>query len=318
MWKVIKRRWKYLTAKLSGRFEETADPKVQLEQAMVEAQDQHRRLVEQAASVIANQKQTELQLNRSMQELERISGTTRQALTMADDAARRGDTAKAAEYNQTAQAFANRLIATEKRVEDLKTMHLQAAQAADQARSAVAQNASLLQQKLAERQKLLSQLDQTRMQEQLNTAMASLSQTVDQDVPTFDDVRAKIEAQYAKALGTAELSGQSVESAHARGGAGWCQLGGADAPGADAPADGATRRRPGQRRPAARLVPSGPGSGQPTYGRPGDGGGCRQCPGREGRGSGGANGGPASGAGRGHRSGDRLSDRRLTSVAETR
>jgi len=36
MWKVLKRRWKYLTAKLSGRFEETADPKVQLEQAMVE------------------------------------------------------------------------------------------------------------------------------------------------------------------------------------------------------------------------------------------------------------------------------------------
>jgi phage shock protein A len=212
MWKVLKRRWKYLTAKLSGRFEETADPKVQLEQAMVEAQDQHRRLVEQAASVIANQKQTELRLNRSMQELERISGTTRQALTMADEAARRGDTAKATEYNQTAQAFANRLIATEKQVEDLKTMHLQAAQAADQARAAVAQNASLLQQKLAERQKLLSQLDQTRMQEQLNTAMASLSQTVDQDVPTFDDVRAKIEAQYAKALGTAELSGQSVES----------------------------------------------------------------------------------------------------------
>jgi phage shock protein A len=212
MWKVIRRRWKYLTAKLSGRFEESADPKVQLEQAMVEAQDQHRRLVEQAASVIANQKQTELQLNRSMQELERISGTTRQALTMADDAGRRGDTAKATEYNQTAQAFANRLIATEKRVEDLKNMHLQAAQAADQARAAVQQNASLLQQKLAERQKLLSQLDQARMQEQLNTAMASLSQTVDQDVPTFDDVRAKIEAQYAKALGTAELSGQSVEA----------------------------------------------------------------------------------------------------------
>ena len=36
MWKVIKRRWNYLVAKLSGRFEETADPKVQLEQAMAE------------------------------------------------------------------------------------------------------------------------------------------------------------------------------------------------------------------------------------------------------------------------------------------
>jgi phage shock protein A len=212
MWKALRRRWKYLTAKLSGHFEETADPKVQLEQAMAEAQEQHRRLVEQAASVIANQKQTELQLNRSMQELERISGSTRQALSMANDAANRGDTAKATEYNQTAEAFANRLIATEKRVDDLKNMHLQATQAAQQAKAAVQQNANALQQKLAERQKLLSQLDQARMQEQLNTAMASLSQAVGQDVPTFDDVRAKIEAQYARALGTAEVSGQTVEA----------------------------------------------------------------------------------------------------------
>jgi len=201
-----------MTAKLSGRWEENADPKVQLEQAMAEAQEQHRRLVEQAASVIANQKQTELQLNRSMQELERTNNSTRQALAMANDAAKRGDTAKATEYNQTAEAFANRLIVTEKRVEDLKNMHLQATQAAQQAKAAVQQNANLLQGKLAERQKLLSQLDQARMQEQLNSAMSTLSQTVGQDVPTFDEVRTKIEAQYAKALGTAELSGQGVDA----------------------------------------------------------------------------------------------------------
>lgn len=212
MWKAIRRRWKYLTAKLSGRWEEGADARVQLEQAMVEAQEQHRRLVEQAASVIANQKQTELQLNRSMQELEKIGSSTRQALSMADDAAKRGDTVKATDYNQTAEAFANRLIVTEKRVDDLKTMHLQATQAAQQAKAAVQQNANALQQKLAERQKLLSQLDQAKMQQQLNTAMASLSQAVGQDVPTFDEVRAKIEAQYAKALGTAEISGQGVEA----------------------------------------------------------------------------------------------------------
>jgi phage shock protein A len=212
MWNAIKRRWKYLTAKLSGRWEENADPKVQLEQAMAEAQEQHRRLVEQAASVIANQKQTELQLNRSMQELERTNASTRQALSMANDAAKRGDTAKATEYNQTAEAFANRLIVTEKRVDDLKNMHLQATQAAQQAKAAVQQNANLLQGKLAERQKLLSQLDQARMQEQLNSAMSTLSQTVGQDVPTFDEVRTKIEAQYAKALGTAELSGQGVDA----------------------------------------------------------------------------------------------------------
>ena len=49
------------------------------------------------------------------------------------------------------------------------------------------------------------------MQEQMNTAMASLTETVGQDVPTFDEVRDKIEARYAKAKGAQELQGESVE-----------------------------------------------------------------------------------------------------------
>ena len=52
MWKVIKRWWKYLAMKLHVRHEENADPKVQLEQAIQEAKEQHKRLTEQAASVI--------------------------------------------------------------------------------------------------------------------------------------------------------------------------------------------------------------------------------------------------------------------------
>ncbi|MHB1535932.1 MAG: PspA/IM30 family protein, partial [Acidimicrobiales bacterium] len=209
---VLRRRWKYLTAKSANRFEERADPKIQLEQAIADAQDQHRRLVEQAASVVANQKQTEMQLHRAMEELEKVSGSTRQALRMAQDAGVQGDAARAAEYNQTAEAFANRLVATENQVNDLKTMSLQTTQAAQQARAAVAQNSAALQEKLAQRQKLLSQLDQAKMQEQLNRAMSSLSVTVGQDGPTLDQVRDKIEQRYAKAIGMSELSGQTVES----------------------------------------------------------------------------------------------------------
>jgi phage shock protein A len=212
MIKFFKRMWAYMTASANTKFEERADPKVQLEQAIGEAQDQHRRLTEQAANVIANQKQTEMRLNRSMEELERLNGSTKQALLMVDDAQRRGDNAKAAEYNQAAEGFANRLISVEKQVEDLKTMHLQTTQAADQAKAAVQQNSAALQKKLAERQKLLSQLDQAKMQEQMNNAMATLSQTVGQDVPSIDQVRDKIEARYAKAIGASELQGQTVES----------------------------------------------------------------------------------------------------------
>jgi phage shock protein A len=76
----------------------------------------------------------------------------------------------------------------------------------------VQQNSTALQQKLSERQKLLSQLDQAKMQEQMNKAMATLSEAVGQDVPTLDEVREKIETRYAKAKGMAELQGESVES----------------------------------------------------------------------------------------------------------
>jgi len=212
MFKVIKRWWKYMTAKLSGSFNERADPKVQLEQAIMEAQEQHRRLREQAANVIANQKQTEMRLSRAMEELEKINGNARQAVLMADESTKGGDAAKATDYTRAAESFANRLIALEAEVENLKALHLQATQAADQAKHAVQQNSTALQQKLSERQKLLGQLDQAKMQEQMNKAMSSLSETVGDDVPTLDEVREKIEARYAKAKGMSELTDASVET----------------------------------------------------------------------------------------------------------
>ena len=212
MFKLLRRVWRYMTAKGRSSFDEHADPKVQLEQAIYEAQDQHRRLKEQAANVIANQKQTEMRLSRALEELEKVNGNARQAVLMADEATKAGDAKKAGEYTQAAESFANRLIAIEREVEDLKQMHYQSAQAAEQAKAAVSQNSSALQQKLAERQKLLSQLDQAKMAEQMNKAMASLSETVGEDVPTFEEIRGKIEARYAKAKGMAELTEQSVES----------------------------------------------------------------------------------------------------------
>ena len=131
---------------------------------------------------------------------------------MADEATKAGDTAKATEYSSAAEAFANRLIALEHEIEETKTLALQSTQASEQAKAAVPQNSAALQKKLAERQKLLSQLDQAKMQEQMNKAMATLSETVGEDVPTFDEVRDKIEARYAKAKGMSELTGESVES----------------------------------------------------------------------------------------------------------
>jgi phage shock protein A len=146
-----------------------------------------------------------------MEELGKVNSNTQQAVLMADEATKRGDATKATEYTNAAEAFANQLIVLEKEVEDLKQLSLQSTQASDQAKQAVMQNSAALQKKLSERQKLLSQLDQAKMQEQMNKAMTSLAETVGQDVPTLEEVRQKIEARYAKAKGMAELEGNSVE-----------------------------------------------------------------------------------------------------------
>jgi phage shock protein A len=205
------RVWRYLVAALTGRFEEAADPKVQIEQAITEAQEQHRQLTQRAASVIANQKKAEMDLERSMRELEKLNGSTRQAVLMAEEARARGDEQKAVEYTQTAETFANRLVSQEQSIDTLKSLVLQSTQAADTAKQAVDQNARRLQERLSERQKLLSQLDQARMQEQMNAALESVSATVGRDVPSLEQVREKIELRYAHARGAAELQADSVE-----------------------------------------------------------------------------------------------------------
>jgi phage shock protein A len=211
MFKLVRRWWKYTTAKLTGRFEESADPKVQLEQAIREAEEQHRRLTEQAANVIAHQKQTQMRLDRAQGELTKVTANARQALLLNDEAGRSGDTRKQSDYQQAAEAFANRMIALEQEVDSLQSLLFEATKNADNAKAAVQQNAAALQKKLSERQQLLSQLDQAKMQEQMNQAMNQLSLAVGDDVPTFEQIRSKIEARAAKAQGLAELNSSSVE-----------------------------------------------------------------------------------------------------------
>jgi len=212
MFKVFNKWWKYLTAKLSGSFEERADPKVQLEQAISEAKGQHQRLTQQAANVIANQKQSELRLNQKMTELEKLNANARQALIMASDAEKTGDAAKSQQYTSAAETIANQLIQVERDVESLKALVMESTEASDQAKAAVKQNSRLLQEKISEKGKLLSQLDQAKMQEEMNSAMSQLNESVGADVPSLSEVQEKIEARYARAKATAELTETSVQS----------------------------------------------------------------------------------------------------------
>jgi phage shock protein A len=206
------RGWKYFMALLSGKLDEHADPKIQIQQAIEEAQRSHQQLTQQAAAVIGNQRQLEMKLARQMSEVEKLQGSARQALVLADQARAAGDEAKAVQYEQTATTFATQLVAGEHSMEDLKSLHDQALQAAEQAKKAVENNAMAVQQKLAERSQLLTQLEQAKMQEQVSASLTSMSElSAPGSTPNLNEVRDKIEARYARALGSAELAQDSVE-----------------------------------------------------------------------------------------------------------
>lgn len=204
--------WKYLMASFSSKVDEHADPKVQIQQAIEEAQRQHQALSQQAASVIGNQRQLEMKLNRQLGEVEKLQASARQAVTMADQARAEGDETKAQQYEETAQQLASQLVTAEQGVEDLKSLHDQSLQAADQAKQAVERNAQVLQQKIAERTKLMSQLEQAKMQEQVAGSLKQMNElAAPGNTPSLDEVRDKIEKRYTTALGEADLAQNSVQ-----------------------------------------------------------------------------------------------------------
>jgi phage shock protein A len=202
-----------MVAAMSGKLDELADPKVQIEQAIDESKRQHELLSQQAASVLGNRRQLEMKLARGIEDVEKLQASTKQSLVLAEQAGKDGKPDEARKYEETAQAFANKLVAAESSMKDLKGLHDQALEAAAQARKAVESNAMLLQKKLAERTKLLSQIEQTKMRERMNDALQSVSAlSAPGDVPSLEEVREKIETRYAKALGAAEIVSDTVEA----------------------------------------------------------------------------------------------------------
>jgi phage shock protein A len=131
---------------------------------------------------------------------------------LSDQARAQGDGQKAQQFEQAAQVTATQLVTAEQSVEDLKVLHDQSLGAAEQAKKAVERNSMVLQQKIAERTKLLSQLEQAKMQEQAAKSLQSMTEiAAPGNTPSLDEVRDKIEKRYANALGAAELAQNSVQ-----------------------------------------------------------------------------------------------------------
>jgi phage shock protein A len=204
--------WRYISAWFGAKVDENADPEIQIRQAIEDAQRQHVGLNNQAARVIGTQHQLELQLDRQLGEIEDLQAQARQALVLADQARAAGDEAKATQFEETAGMLANQLVTAEAAAANLKQLHDQSMVAAQQARQAVQDNAMSLQEKMAQRSKLLGQLEQAKMQEQVSAALNQMGQlAAPGNTPSLDEVRDKIERRYANALGQADLATNSVQ-----------------------------------------------------------------------------------------------------------
>jgi len=209
MFRLITRTWHYAVAFLSGTLDTLADPRVQIEQAIEDAKRQHAALSDQAAAVIGNQRELQLKLTRTVTELERLRASASQALVLAEDARTKGDTEKAGAHERTA-----RLLATvESSAADLHELHGRAAAAAKAAKAAVEHNAYLVQRQLAERSKLLTELEAAKMQERVASALQRIGTLAPaSDVPSLQEIRDRIDRRIARAAGKYEIANDGVEA----------------------------------------------------------------------------------------------------------
>lgn len=187
-----------------SRPQDAADAAVQLERAIGEAREQHRLLADQAANVIANEVQVRARLDRAVAEYERVTSSAGSSLLRADEAQRAGDIAEAGRWNDTATAYAARVVALETEIADLRSVAAEASRASAQARDAVQQSAQGLRRRLVEQEQLRGRLDQARLQEQINDALRA-----DQPAPpgtlTYEQLEREIDRRLASAQALAEL-----------------------------------------------------------------------------------------------------------------
>lgn len=118
-------------------------------EALAEAIRQHHALTEQALLVIDNQREIEVMLARRLGDIDRIRGAVREAEALADLATARGDGARATHYRQTGQEWVTQIETAEQNVAELRTLHEQSSQAAQQAKQALERNAAQLERNVA-------------------------------------------------------------------------------------------------------------------------------------------------------------------------
>lgn len=210
---MFRRIWGYIKQLFRGAAESAMDPEVEVEQAISEARAADQRLRNQAAKVIAHRTQLESRIERAASELGEARETAKQALLKAEEAKNQGDGAAVEKWTRAAQSLAMRIQAAESNVNGLKEQYEVALQQSEDAKAAVQQNAMRVQELAAKRMQLLGQLEQAKMQEAVNSAMESMTASMEAEVPSLSRVEEKIEGRLADAKAHTELRGVTPEGA---------------------------------------------------------------------------------------------------------
>ena len=212
---MLRRIWGYLKQLFRTTAESVMDPEIEIEQAITDARKRDQALRNQAAKVIAHRTQLEQKIEQAATQVGEGRETAKQALLRADQSKSEGDDEGVRRWTQAAQSLALKLQASESNLEGLKGQYEVAINQADDAKSAVQSNAMRLQELGAKRMQLMGQLEQAKMQESVNSAVESISTSMEMDSPSLAKVEDKINQRLAEAKAQTELRDATPEGAEA-------------------------------------------------------------------------------------------------------
>lgn len=210
---MFKRIWGYLKQLFRGAAESAMDPEIEIEQAISEARAADQRLRNQAAKVIAHRTQLESRIERAASELGTARETAKQALLKAEESKNAGDAAGVEKWTTAAQSLALKIQAAESNVNGLKSQYEVAINQSEDAKNAVQQNAMRVQELAAKRMELLGKLEQAKMQETINSAMETMTASMEKEAPSLSKIEDKIEGRLADAKAHTEIRGVTPEGA---------------------------------------------------------------------------------------------------------
>ena len=210
---MLRRIWNYIKTLFRLGAERAMDPEVEIEQAIIEARRRDQELRNQAAKVIAHRTQIETKIEASAREVGEAREMAKQALLRGERAKNEGNTTDLTRWNQAAQSLALKLQGAEVNLNGLKEQYEIAITQSEQAKATVQQNAMRLQELAAKRMQLLGQLQQARMQEAVNSAVESISATMEVEAPSLDRIEDKIQRRLSEAKARTELREATPEGA---------------------------------------------------------------------------------------------------------